>query len=116
MLTILRLAIIALSAQAADIAFLDTYVRAIGGEAALTRVQTRVTEGRFDNGRGLHAPFRVLEKRPNKRVTIIGSHSIDADDGCTRWQVRRYCRRGPALCLAQRLTFQLLQPTPPSAS
>jgi hypothetical protein len=65
-------------------AVFDAYVRVLGGEAALRAVSTRTTEGRFDNGRGLRAPFRVLEKAPNKRVTIIGSGAVSSDEGSGR--------------------------------
>lgn len=81
------LLIVVLTAQAGNgsvHAAFDAYVRALGGEAALRGVGTRTTEGRFDNGRGLRAPFRILEKAPNKRVTIIGSEPVSSDEGSGR--------------------------------
>ena len=77
----LALLIVVLTAQAGNgsvHAFFDAYVRALVGEAALRAVGTPTTEGRFDNGRGLRAAFRTLEKAPNKRVTIIGSEPCRA--------------------------------------
>src|SRR5262245_46038362 len=83
----LALLIVVLTAQSGNgsvHAVLDAYVRALGGEAALRAVGARTTEGRFDNGRGLRAPFRILEKAPNKRVTIIGSRSLSSEEGSGR--------------------------------
>lgn len=83
----LALLIVVLTAQAGNgsvHALLDAYVRALGGEAALRAVGTRTTEGRFDNGRGLRAAFRTLEKAPNKRVTIIGSEPLSSSEGSGR--------------------------------
>jgi hypothetical protein len=50
----------------------DAYIRALGGEDALRRVTGRVTEGQFDNGRGLRETFRLLEKTPNTDLPGVG--------------------------------------------
>ena len=60
------------------------YGQAIAGEAALRAVTSRITEGRFDNGRGLNVPFRIIEASPNRRVTLIGTYAIDGPMGSGR--------------------------------
>ena len=60
------------------------YVNALGGEAALRSVRSRLTEGQFDNGRGLRAPFQIYEEAPNRRVTLIGRGPIESDTGSGR--------------------------------
>jgi hypothetical protein len=83
MQTIVFLLAWALFAQAeADL--VRRYVEALGGEAALRAVHTRVTTGEFNNGRGLVTPFRMVEQAPNRRVTVIGTHSIDSREGSGR--------------------------------
>src|SRR5262245_29960648 len=61
-----------LSTQAAPTAaaILARYVRESGGEAAIRAVKSRATEGEFDNGRGLHTRYRIVEEAPNRRVTF----------------------------------------------
>jgi hypothetical protein len=71
------------SAPAAD-AILDAYVTAVGGEAALQRITTRIVRGRFDNGRGLKAPYVIYAKVPNKLVTFVGSERADGQEGSGR--------------------------------
>src|SRR5262245_27435346 len=83
----LALLIVVLTAQSGNgsvHAVFDAYVHALGGDAALRAVATRTTEGRFDNGRGLRATFRTVEKAPNKRVTVIGSRPVSSDQGSGR--------------------------------
>ena len=83
----LMLLIVVLSAQTGNgpvHAVFDAYIRALGGEAALRSVTTRTTEGRFDNGRGQRVTFRIMEKAPNKRVTILGPQPITSDQGSGR--------------------------------
>jgi hypothetical protein len=65
-------------------AVLSRYVRAIGGDAAIRAVATRVTEGEFDNGRGLKTRYRIVEQSPNKRITIIGTDPVDGVTGSAR--------------------------------
>src|SRR5215210_7573559 len=65
-------------------AVLQRYIESIGGETALRTIQTRITEGEFDNGRGLKTRFVSFEQAPNKRVTIIGSASVASDEGSAR--------------------------------
>ena len=60
------------------------YVQALGGEEALRAVHARVTTGEFNNGRGLVTPFRIAEQAPNRRVTVIGTPSIDSREGSGR--------------------------------
>src|SRR6185295_13164497 len=83
MQTIVFLLTLAAFGQAeADI--LQRYVEAIGGEGALRAVRSRVTTGEFNNGRGLVMPFRIVEQTPNRRVTVIGTHPIDSNEGSGR--------------------------------
>jgi hypothetical protein len=63
---------------------LHGYVQALGGEEALRAVRSRVTTGEFNNGRGLVTPFRIVEQTPNRRVTLIGTHPIDSNEGSGR--------------------------------
>lgn len=65
-------------------AVFEAYVRALGGEAAIRAVGSRITDGRFENGRGPAVPFRILEKASNRRVTLIGSHPLSSDQGSGR--------------------------------
>jgi hypothetical protein len=67
-----------------EIDLLHRYVQALGGEEALRAVRTRVTSGEFNNGRGLVTPFRIVEQTPNRRVTLIGTHPIDSNEGSGR--------------------------------
>ena len=71
-------------APAAESAIRADYIRAIGGAEALKTVTSRVTEGRFDNGRGLRDVFRLYEKAPNKRLTVIGQQPITSPQGSGR--------------------------------
>lgn len=71
-------------AAAAASGLLDAYVVAVGGKPALQRITTRIVRGRFDNGRGLKAPYVIYAKAPNKLVTFIGSERIDGDEGSGR--------------------------------
>src|SRR5262245_44939649 len=63
---------------------LQRYVDAIGGVAALRAVHTRLTTGEFNNGHGLVTPFRIVERAPNQRVTVIGTHGIESREGSGR--------------------------------
>ena len=65
-------------------AILDAYVTVVGGETALQQITTRVVRGRFENGRGLKAPYVIYTKAPNKLVTFIGSERADSNDGSGR--------------------------------
>jgi hypothetical protein len=60
------------------------YVAAIGGEKALRSIASRITEGEFDNGRGLTTRYRMIEQSPNRRVTLIGPDPIDSPTGSGR--------------------------------
>ena len=56
--------------QAADsraVALVARYVQSLGGESTL--LQSRTTEGEFDNGRGLKTTYLTYEQAPNKRAT-----------------------------------------------
>ena len=66
------------------IEILHRYVQAIGGEEALRAVRTRITEGEFDNGRGLVTRYLTYEQAPDKRVTLIGTRPIDSENGSGR--------------------------------
>jgi zinc protease len=80
------LALAALTAQAPSTApaILARYVQAVGGEAAMRAVNSRATEGQYDNGRGLNTRFTIVEDAPNRRVTIIGTDPIDSAMGSGR--------------------------------
>lgn len=69
---------------AGDAAIRADYVRALGGEPALRALTSRITEGSFDNGRGLRDVFRLYEKAPNKRLTTIGREPITSPQGSGR--------------------------------
>ena len=73
-----------LVAQQPGVDLVHRYVEAIGGEAALRAVRTRVTTGEFNNGRGLVTPFRIVEQAPSRRVTLIGPRPIDSNEGSGR--------------------------------
>ena len=60
------------------------YVQSLGGETAIRAVKTRITEGQFDNGRGLNTRYRIFEETPNKRVTLIGTDPIESSTGSGR--------------------------------
>ena len=81
-------AIVALAVTASQTAtpatILSRYVQAVGGDAAIRAVRTRVTEGEFDNGRGLKTRYRIVESSPNKRITIIGTDPVDGATGSAR--------------------------------
>lgn len=78
------LAFVTQSAPGSTEALLARYVQSLGGEAALRAVRTRVTTGRFDNGRGVSTTFRTVEKAPAMKVTIIGPAAVEADEGSAR--------------------------------
>jgi hypothetical protein len=63
-------------------ATLARHATAVGGDA-LRAVRTRITRGTFDNGR-MRVPFVSYEKAPNKRVTVIGTDTIDSAMGSAR--------------------------------
>jgi hypothetical protein len=71
-------------ADVATLAILDRYVNAVGGEAPLRAIGTRITDGHFDNGRGLSTRFRIYEQAPNRRATVIGTHAIESAEGSGR--------------------------------
>lgn len=78
------LLVFAQAASLTESAILSRYIEAIGGEAALRAVKTRVTEGEFDNGRGLNTRYRIVEEAPNSRTTLIGTAAIGAPTGSGR--------------------------------
>lgn len=81
----LALAILLVTTQTVSVAdILDRYVKALGSEAAIRRLESRITEGQFDNGRGLRTSFRILEVFPNKRAVLIGPAAIESDAGSGR--------------------------------
>jgi len=68
----------------APAAIVQRYVEALGGEAALRAVRTRVSTGRFDNGRGLVTTFTIFERAPAARATILGTAPIGSPSGSGR--------------------------------
>ena len=82
-LLILALAVTQTAPPSAS-AVLARYVQAMGGEAAMLAVKTRITEGEYDNGRGLNTTYRIVDEAPNRRVTLIGPDAIDGPMGSGR--------------------------------
>src|SRR5262245_34805821 len=81
---IVALAVLATQPKPTPASVLARYVQALGGEAALRAITTRVTDGAFDNGRGLKTRYRIVEQTPSMRVTIIGADPIDSPGGSGR--------------------------------
>jgi photosynthetic reaction center cytochrome c subunit len=66
---------------------LDKYLTAIGGDAALQKVTSRVEKGKIDVG-GHQLPVEVYAKAPDKRLSIThlpNGESITAFDGKQGW-------------------------------
>jgi hypothetical protein len=82
-LIVLSLLAVLVQAPVTAASVLARYIQAVGGEAALRSVKSRVTDGDFDNGRGLKARYKMIEEAPNRRVTILGD-TIDGPMGSGR--------------------------------
>ena len=82
--TLLLLALVLQTGPPSPAALADNYIKALGGEQLLRSVRSRITTGRFDNGRGLSTTYRIVEKAPTSRVTIIGSAPIESDESSGR--------------------------------
>jgi len=66
---------------------LDKYLAAIGGEAALQKVTSRVEKGKI-NANGQQLPIEVYAKAPDKRISIMhlpNGESVTAFDGKQGW-------------------------------
>jgi len=66
---------------------LDKYLAAIGGEAALQKVTSRVEKGKI-NANGQQLPIEVYAKAPDRRTSIMhmpNGESITAFDGKQGW-------------------------------
>jgi photosynthetic reaction center cytochrome c subunit len=66
---------------------LDKYLAAVGGEAALLRVTSRVEKGKI-TAMGHEMPIEVYSKSPDKRISIMhmpNGESITAFDGTQGW-------------------------------
>ena len=66
---------------------LDKYLAAIGGQAALEKVTSRVEKGKI-NANGQQLPIEVYAKAPDKRISIMhlpSGESITAFDGKQGW-------------------------------
>ncbi|MGB8473671.1 MAG: c-type cytochrome [Candidatus Acidiferrum sp.] len=66
---------------------LDKYLNAIGGEAALLKVTSRVEKGNI-TAMGHELPIEVYSKAPDKRISIMhfpNGESITAFDGTQGW-------------------------------
>jgi photosynthetic reaction center cytochrome c subunit len=66
---------------------LDKYLAAIGGEAALQKVTSRVERGKITVN-GEQIPIEVYAKAPNKRMTVMhlpNGESVTAFDGTQGW-------------------------------
>ncbi len=66
---------------------LDKYLAAVGGDAALQKVTSRVEKGKIDAG-GHQLPIEVYAKAPDKRLSIThlpNGESITAFDGKQGW-------------------------------
>jgi hypothetical protein len=53
------------------------YVKAIGGQAVLDTIQTRVTRGLYDNGRASVESFATYIKPPDRVVVVFGRASLE---------------------------------------
>jgi photosynthetic reaction center cytochrome c subunit len=66
---------------------LDKYLAAVGGDAALQKVTSRVEKGKIDAG-GHQLPIEVFAKAPDKRLSVThlpNGESITAFDGKQGW-------------------------------
>jgi photosynthetic reaction center cytochrome c subunit len=66
---------------------LDKYLAAIGGEAALQKISSRVEKGKI-SANGQQLPIEVYAKAPDKRISIMhlpNGESITAFDGKQGW-------------------------------
>jgi photosynthetic reaction center cytochrome c subunit len=66
---------------------LDKYLAAVGGQAALEKVTSRVEKGKI-NANGQQLPIEVYAKAPDKRISIMhlaNGESITAFDGKQGW-------------------------------
>ena len=66
---------------------LDKYLAAVGGDAALQKITSRVEKGKIDAG-GHQLPIEVYAKAPDKRLSIThlpNGESITAFDGKQGW-------------------------------
>lgn len=66
---------------------LNKYVQAVGGAAALEKINSRVEKGTISFG-GQQMPVEVLAKAPNKRISLVhtpGGDNITAFDGHAGW-------------------------------
>jgi len=71
----------------------DKYVAAIGGEAAVAKLNTRVTKGSFTPLVGQQSvPLEITQKAPNKVLSQQGP-GMSGFDGSKAWQVRGQQRR-----------------------
>ena len=67
---------------------LQKYVDALGGEAAISKISSRVEKGTVDLGAGPAAPIEILTKAPGKRITTIrvaAGNNSTAFDGEKGW-------------------------------
>jgi len=73
-------------------AILDRYVRAIGGQAAVERITSRVAKGSLVTTAG-SAPMEIYEKAPDKFMRILDSpasgRSEGAFDGAVAWMLNK---------------------------
>ncbi|MGH9740768.1 MAG: c-type cytochrome, partial [Candidatus Acidiferrum sp.] len=66
---------------------LDKYLSAVGGEAALQKISSRVEKGSI-NAEGHQLPVEIYSKAPEKRISIMhlpNGESITAFDGKQGW-------------------------------
>ncbi len=71
---------------------LDRYIEAIGGLAAMEKINNRVTKGTMDiPAAGVKLSITVYQERPNKSYTIIESAATgkieNGSDGEVAWQI-----------------------------
>jgi len=61
---------------------LDKYIQAVGGQAAIEKLTTRVMKGEYSvPGKGYKRPVEVYQKAPDKYVTIIHSDEKNVGNG-----------------------------------
>lgn len=78
-------------AQTATVAqILEKYVKALGGEEALSRLSTRVGKGRYETSMGVSGTFQSYAKAPNKILTVTDMPQLgevrEGFDGAVAWR------------------------------
>jgi photosynthetic reaction center cytochrome c subunit len=67
---------------------LEKYLQALGGSAALDKINTEVQKGKLDLGQGVQFPVEIFAKQPGKRSVIThlpSGDSFETVDGQSGW-------------------------------